>query len=618
MKKIIQLSTENKKGVILIIDDNISNIKVVVKHLNEHNFETIIARNGHTGIERARFSQPDLILLDVLMPGMDGFETCRGLKSDEATRDIPVLFMTVLSEISDKVKAFKAGAVDYVTKPIQEEEILARVKTHLKLRYLQNRLEIKNETLQYQAMLMDQIKDSIISTDLNGHITYVNQSAERLLMRHRNELIGNTIHILGENLDLGASQNEIVEKTLRHGNWQGRVVNADKNGIEHIFETRTWLTYDKEGKKSGIIGVSTDITEQARMQADLKQAKEAAETASNAKTTFLANMSHELKSPLNAIIGFSHLMARDKNLSVQYRRDLDAIYRSGKHLLLLINDLLNISRIESDRVELKNNNCNIYSIINDVKGMFRLKAFEKGLQFIFDIPSDLPEFIHVDESKLRQVLINLISNAIKFTDKGSICCRLSLVTQNKEIQKNDHQCIFRFEIEDTGEGILSDEIDDLFEPFVQLSTGQKSHQGTGLGLSISRKYIQLMGGDIGVNSEPGQGSLFWFTICTRIADAENMHTEKSQKMVVSLGSDQPDDHVKALSPEKYSDQRLIAERLASLPEYMIDDLKQATSNFDVHRIYKIIEKIRKLDGGIADVLDNYIYNFEYTQLMDIL
>ena len=146
-----QISGRNSNGIILIIDDNISNIKFIVNHLNHHNFETIIARNGKTGLERARFSQPDLILLDVLMPEMDGFETCRHLKSDSATKDIPVLFMTVLNETSDKLKGFQAGAVDYVSKPIQEEEILARISTHVKLRKLQKSLEIKNEKLQGQA-----------------------------------------------------------------------------------------------------------------------------------------------------------------------------------------------------------------------------------------------------------------------------------------------------------------------------------------------------------------------------------------------------------------------------------------------------------------------------------
>jgi len=179
---------------------------------------TIIARDGETGLERAKFSRPDLILLDVLMPGMNGFETCRRLKADEATRDIPVLFMTVLSETSDKLKGFEAGGVDYVTKPIQEEEVLARVTAHLDLRNLQKRLEEKNAELRFQAMLMDQIKDSIVSTDLEGRISYVNQAAARFSKRTREELIGRTVHVSEKTPNAAQSRVKLLRKHCRMGN----------------------------------------------------------------------------------------------------------------------------------------------------------------------------------------------------------------------------------------------------------------------------------------------------------------------------------------------------------------------------------------------------------------
>jgi len=615
IEKNIQLSRENSNGIILIIDDNISNIKVIVKQLNNHNYETIIARNGKTGIERARFSQPDLILLDVLMPGMDGFETCRHLKSDKKTRDIPVLFMTVLNEMSDKLKGFQAGAVDYVSKPIQEEEILARISTHVKLRKLQKRLEVKNERLQRQAMLMDQIKDSILSTDLKGKIIYANQSAAKFLLRERDELIGKPVQILGENPEIGATQNEIVEQTMCNGSWQGRVANIDKNNKEHIFETRTWLTTDKEGNKTGIVGVSTDITDQARMQEDLKKAKEAAEAANRAKTIFLANMSHELKTPLNAIIGFSKSLAEDKHLSLQCRKDLEAIHSSGKHLFVLINDLLEISKVESDTIKMSNKICNISLLINELKRMFRLKAEQKGLLLTVNVSPDLPELIMVDENKFRQILINLLSNAIKFTDKGEVCCRISLTQNNNQKALLDNQYIIHVEIEDTGIGIAPDELDKLFKPFVQLSAGEKSQQGTGLGLSISRKYIQLMGGDIGVKSKPNQGTIFWFTICVNKADSANTNTIQ-QGQVIKLESGQSDIYNK--SSDIYPKSILTKEAISTLPANLIKDLKEATSSFDPTNIYKIIGQIRKIDTSIADALENYVYNFEYNKILEIL
>jgi PAS domain S-box-containing protein len=618
----IQISRRNSNGIILIIDDNISNIKFIVNHLNHHHFETIIARNGKTGLERARFSQPDLILLDVLMPEMDGFETCRHLKTDNATKDIPVLFMTVLNETSDKLKGFQAGAVDYVSKPIQEEEILARILTHVKLRKLQKSMEIKNEKLQGQAVLMDQIKDSIISTDLNGNITYVNQSAAKFLLRERDELIGKSVHILGENSERGATQNEIIEQTLRTGNWQGRVANIDKNNNEHIFETRTWITTDKNGNQTGIVGVSTDITDQARMQEDLKKAKEVAEAANRAKTTFLANMSHELKTPLNAIIGFSRSMAKDHQLSLQYRKDLESIHHSGKHLFVLINDLLEISKVESNTVKLSEKICNIHSLIHEIKGMFRLKAKEKELQLNVHVSPDLPEFILVDENKFRQILINLLSNAITFTETGAVRCRIFLDNNTDKKTNADNQCMIYVEIEDTGIGIASDQLDNLFKPFVQLSSGENFKQGTGLGLSISRKYVQLMGGEIGVKSKPGQGSLFWFKICVKRADPEKTDTiqanndTKQEEQNIPHKSGQPDSDINLCVNE--SNQRQSHEAIARLPLDLINELKQAASSYDPNHIYEIIEQIRKIDAAIADVLEHYVYNFEYNKILEIV
>jgi PAS domain S-box-containing protein len=599
-------------GIILIIDDNIANIKSIENYLNHHHFETIIARNGKSGLERARFAQPDLILLDVLMPEMDGFEVCYQLKSDNKVKDIPVLFMTILNEMPDRLKGFQAGAVDYVSKPIQEEELLARITTHINLRQLQKHLEIKNEKLQRQTILMDQIKDSILSTDLNGTITYVNQSCARFLSREREELIGKSIQFLGENPERGATQHEIIVQTLSHGSWQGRVFNYDKYNNEHIFETRTWLMTDKAGNKTGIVGVSTDITDQARMEEDLKKAKEAAESANRAKTTFLANMSHELKTPLNAIIGFSKAMAKDQHLSWQYRKDLESIQQSGKHLLVLINDLLNISSVESDTVKMSHKICHINSLIDELKGMFRLKAKEKELILRFDIANNLPPSILIDENKFRQILINLLNNAIKFTNKGEICCRVSLSDKLCKKTFTDNPCMIYVEIEDTGIGIANDEMAHLFTPFVQLRAGKKSQQGTGLGLSISRKYVQLMGGEIGVDSKPGQGTRFWFTICGNIVDPLTINfNHEGQISDLDLG------HSEKTITSSDIDTRITHEDFARLPSSLKNDLKQAASNFDPKSIYKVIEQIREIDIAVADTLEGYMYHFEYNKILEI-
>ncbi|MDM8515700.1 ATP-binding protein [Desulfobacterales bacterium HSG16] len=610
----MNITTKNQKSIILIIDDNITNIKVIAKHLNDNDFITIVARNGQAGLERARFSQPDLILLDVLMPGMDGFETCRCLKADEFTKDIPVLFMTVLSETSDKLKGFESGGLDYVTKPIQEEEVLARITTHLNLRKLQKCLEEKNAKLHFQAMLMDQIKDSIFSTDMEGRITYINQAAVRSFRKTQEEVIGKTVCVLGESPEYTAVQNKIIKKTLSDGKWQGKVVNYDKSGTEHIFETKTWLIHDKNGEHKGMVSTSTDITEQANMQDALVKAKETAETASKAKGAFLANMGHELRSPLNSIIGFSRIMARDKNLSSEYQKNLDVIHRSGEHLLSLIDDVLNMSSINAGNATLAEEDFDIYSLMDDMRNMFRLKADEKALSLDFYLASDLPRYVRTDETKLRQVLINLFSNAIKFTNEGSVICRLSLAaTSNRQPATGNQQSIY-FEVEDTGLGIDRDELPNIFEPFIQAREGKKSRKGTGLGLSISQKYVQLMGGEISAGSEPGRGSVFTFDIQVSLPEAlDNNMIRQISPDVVLLESDQL-----RISKASTIESALISDRLKALPDQWYIDLKTATRVTDPEKSNAVIQQIREKDEILADFLADLLEQYRFDIIQELL
>lgn len=604
----MNITTKNQKSIILIIDDNITNIKVIARYLNDNDFITIVARNGETGLERARFSQPDLILMDVLMPGMDGFETCRCLKADEFTKDIPVLFMTVLSETSDKLKGFESGGVDYVTKPIQEEEVLARITTHLNLRKLQKRLEEKNAKLHFQAMLMDQIKDSIFATDIEGRITYINQAAARSFNKTQKEVIGRTVCVLGESPEYNAVQNKIINKTLSDGKWQGKVVNYDKSGTEHIFETRTWLIHDKNGEHEGMVSISTDITEQANMQDALLKAKEAAEIASKAKGSFLANMGHELRSPLNSIIGFSRIMARDKNLSSEYQKNLDVIHRSGEHLLSLIDDILNMSSINAGNATLAEEDFDIYSLMDDMRNMFRLKADEKALRLDFYLAPDLPRYVRTDETKLRQVLINLFSNAIKFTNEGSVICRLSSATTT-----NNQQSIY-FEVEDTGSGIDHDELPNIFEPFMQAREGRKSGKGTGLGLSISQKYVQLMGGEISAGSEPGRGSVFTFDIQVSMPETlDNNMIRQTSPNVVILEPDQL-----RMSEADTIEAALISDRLKALPDQWYIDLKSATRVTDPEKSNALIQQIREQDGMLADLLADLVEQYRFDIIQELL
>jgi signal transduction histidine kinase/FixJ family two-component response regulator len=233
---------------------------------------------------------------------------------------------------------------------------------------------------------------------------------------------------------------------------------------------------------------------------DLVLARNAAETANQAKSVFLANISHELRTPLNAILGFSDLMRHDPSLTQGQNQNLAIINRSGEHLLTLINDVLEMAKIEAGRVQLDNLPFDLGAMVRDVTDMMEIRAREKGLQLILDQASEFPRYINGDEARLRQILINLVGNAIKFTRQGGVTIRLG--TRENAIS---HLLI---EVEDSGPGISADDQKRLFQPFVQLGKQAGDNRGTGLGLAITRQFVQLMGGGISLESTPGKGSLF--------------------------------------------------------------------------------------------------------------
>ncbi|MGC9526522.1 MAG: MHYT domain-containing protein [Limnospira sp.] len=251
----------------------------------------------------------------------------------------------------------------------------------------------------------------------------------------------------------------------------------------------------------------------------LQAAKEMADAANRAKSEFLANMSHELRTPLNAILGFAQLMSvRSSSLSPQHRQHIEIINRSGEHLLALIDDILEMSRIEAGRVTLQTNRFDLYEFLQALEDMFCLRARSKNLYLYFERSQNLLRWVEADEKKLRQVLINLLGNAIKFTDMGSVTLRVGH-------QMRDSQDILQFEVQDTGFGISPEECDGLFEAFGQTQAGLNSSEGSGLGLAIAQKFVNLMGGEITVCSAPDRGSTFSFAIPVERGEAQSAEAQ---------------------------------------------------------------------------------------------
>jgi PAS domain S-box-containing protein len=785
--------TNSSTSNILIVDDTPVNLYILTTVLKRQGYQVRPVTSGKLALREIETALPDLILLDIMMPEMDGYEVCQLLKANEKTKDIPIIFLTALAAMEDKMKGFSLGGVDYITKPFQPEEVRARINTHLTLRHLHRQLEAQNTQLQQEVIryqraeqaLMDsqhflqtlidnlpvavfskhvqrnfefilwnktceklfglpavqvlgkrdhdllpttladclqtdsqlfetgnikdlpeepfhsnslgqrvlhtvkvpiydeqhnpqyllciaediterkqaeeklqnslQFSETLINTlpipmfykdaagkylgcnaafssfvgktpeDLKGKTVYdfwskeqadiyfqadqvllqqggqqtyetrvryhdgthhdvisnkslffqaqgqiggivgtftditVHKQAEAVLRQQEEflRLIIDNIpqHVFWKDVDgvyLGCNQSlaqfvqlqnpaDILGKTDFDLPWQPQaqeirdlehnIIETDLpiyrlsepvtfiDGTAHWLETSKIPLHDGTGQVIGILSTAEDITERKLAEDRLRQAQQTAElargeaeNANRAKSVFLANMSHELRTPLNGILGYVQLFKREKNLTDNQQDWVKVIQRCGDHLLTLITDVLDLSKIEAGKLVLVPAEFRFTSFLQDLVDLFKMQAEQKGLTFLYQPLSELPIAVQGDEKRLRQILLNLLSNAIKFTPPSPPSPLANQLGGQVIFRVSYHQGRAGFEVEDTGKGIAADQLDKIFLPFRQVGDSAYQQQEAGLGLAITNKLITMMAGQLQVASTLGQGSRFRFEI----------------------------------------------------------------------------------------------------------
>jgi len=552
---------------ILIVDDTPDIVNHLQQTLLSAGYEVYVATSGSKALQRLEHTKPDLILLDIIMPDIDGYETCSRIKADPDRSAIPIIFMSALHETFDKVKAFSTGAVDYITKPLNTEELLVRIKTHISINQLQKELREANSQLEEKVQqrtnelqeseakyrrLFEKSQEGIWVIGADNLTTLANPAIAKMLGYQPEEMIGKSLlDFMDDAGKNNAMQN--IEKRKQGIAEQHDFEFIRKDGKKIFTTVETAPLIDEKGEYIGAIAGLMDITARKRIEMQLierneeyeslnealrqinealKLSKEKAEESDRLKTAFLQNMSHEIRTPMNAIIGFSELLD-DSDLSPEKRKSFTTIIISSTHQLLsIVTDILTISSIDTNQEKVSIKQVCVNEIIIELLAIFKSQSFNQNISlFAQQQLTDTQSEIYTDKTKLTQILTNLLTNALKFTHEGFIEFGYRLKTDSGANE-------LLFYVKDSGIGISEAMQDKIFERFRQADDNiTRKYGGTGLGLAISKAFTELLGGKIWVESELGKGSTFYFTIPYNKVNQTDMASNQDKNTPVILAAE---------------------------------------------------------------------------------